>query len=84
MRGAASHGYLSLLRSLKEPYEELREVIDEMLLDRVRESIHKIQSNPKGDSEEEKEPDLKKQYEHFTREAKEVRKELEEALDSGG
>ena len=59
-------------------------MVDEMFAEEVKERIGETQQIPKDDEEEQKELDLKKQYNLFTREAEELRNKLEEALDEAG
>ena len=49
----------------------MHNLLDEILLRKVQETIE-FQPIPKDDEEEQKELDLKKQYNIFTREAKEL------------
>ena len=58
----------------------MHQMADDLFLLSLRQII-KIQHIPKDDEEEQKELDLKKQYELFTREAGELHDQLEDLLD---
>ena len=54
----------------------MHELLDEIFLNKLQETF-KIQNILKDDKEEQKELDLKKQYDLFTREAKELHQQIE-------
>ena len=54
----------------------MNDLLDEMFLNKFKQAIE-IQHIPKDDEEEQKEMDLKKQYDLFRREAKELHQQLE-------
>ena len=58
----------------------MHEMVDDIFLLSVRQIIE-IQHIPKDDEEEQKELDLKKQYDLFPKEAEELHKGLEQLLD---
>ena len=71
MRSSAHSSYLTLLQNVKAPIQHMHDLLDEIFLHKLQETIE-IQRIPKDDEEEQKELDLKKHYGLFTREAKEL------------
>ena len=62
----------------------MHQMVDEMIHQRMKQNIGQIKDIPKEDKEEQKEPELMKQYDLFTREAEEVHKGMEKMLDQAG
>ena len=60
MPSPKSYQNLTLLGNLKEPYEEMHQMVDEMIHQRMKQNIGQIKDIPKEDKEEQKEPELMK------------------------
>ena len=56
---------------MKQPYQHIHNLLDEIYLRKLQNTIE-VQHIRKDDEEEQKDIDLKKQYDLFTKEAKEL------------